>query len=147
MPFTVYSEFLRLNWPKPIVSVLTVAFKMHQWDVNGMIVSNCLALISFFHSSYHFLFHSLYPLTPCSPFLSSRQWNSSESWFPGGRRGPIQHLQLPALCRSLRLRAGRWLGRESNFEQRSDSLAKRSGAHLAVQRSLWTQWDEENAGR
>lgn len=98
-----------------------------------------LALISFSQP--------LSPFTAFSPFCATGQRDSSEVWYPGRRHGQIQRLQLPALCRSLRLRASGWMGRESEPEQWPDSLAQRSSAHVAMQRPLWTQRDEENAGR
>lgn len=117
--------------------------------INGTSMDDCVWLLSFillfFHLFYHLFFDS--SLTPSSSFCTSRQWNSSEVRHPGGRHGPIQHLQLPALRGSLRVRASRRMGRESESEQRSDSLAQRGGAHFTVQRPLWTQRDEENAGR
>ena len=150
MPFTVCSGLLRLNWPWLIVSVLTAAFNRHQWDINGMLVCNCLALISFSPLVLSLsppLFVSSHPPSPSSSLRSPWQRDSREVWFPGGRHGPIQHLQLPALCRSLHLRAGGWMGRDSESQQRADSLAQRRCAHLSVQRPLWAQRDEENAGR
>lgn len=146
MPFTICFGLLRLTDHCLLsLSSLLLLKDINETSIRWLFV--IVKLWSPFPLGLLPFFHSLSLCSLFSPIFSSRQRDSSEVWHPGGWRRPIQHLQLPALWWSLWLRASRWMGREFKSEQWFNSLAQRSSAHVAVQRPLWAQWDEENAGR